>query len=158
MKSLTKTGGLDKPYTELTLTEDSGDFYWVKFTNFMFEEPGQIYEGKVQYQYQYRDYLDGGGARSEWLNVGEPVAFGETTGWVELIVYKQYFNSSGYARADYRIVDEAGNVIKRMNAYGNMGNYSDYWTAYIGRRYQHIMHGFRNHSSSPINVTQWTGL
>ena len=141
------------------VTEDTGTSCWIKFYNFIFEtgedDPTDIV---VQYQYQYTMDWETG-TKSEWLNMGNAVAFGETTGWVEMPAIKQYFNSSGYARIDYRAVDTTtGEVLQYMNEDGEMQTFSDYWTAYIGRRYNHVMAGTRTAKTSPMFISQFTAL
>lgn len=146
------------PY-ETNITENTDEMCWVKFYNFLYEEDGEYCQQKLQYQWQY---TDAEGNKSEWQNVGEPVAFGESTGWQPITVIKEVFNSSGYARIDYKIKvqDENGNYTQDLqlwNASGKYVSYSDYWTGYVGRRYHHIMGGMR--SAKPIaSVRQFTAL
>ncbi len=121
----------------------------VMFLNFLYESPGVPYPGKLQYQ-GIRQGED------EWFNVGEPVGFGEATDRVEIILHKTVYNSSGYQRIDYRILDEDGNELQKWNG-SRMVKYSDYWTGYIGRVYMHFFRGYR--TTSPVcNVSQWTSL
>ncbi|MBQ8224452.1 MAG: hypothetical protein IJZ86_03750 [Bacteroides sp.] len=94
--------------------------------------------------------------KSEWINLGAPVAFGETTGWIELPLIKQYFNSSGYARIDYRALDaDTDELLQYMNSKGTMVDYSDYWTGYVGRAAHHILAGTRSSTTRPISVNQF---
>ena len=122
----------------------------VRFYNFLYENATTPYPGKIQYQYQhYRT--------KEWTNLGAPVGFGEATERVEILIVKSVFNSSGYQRVDYRILDETGAVLRLMNSNNVMTNYSDYWTGYVGRAYMHIFGGIR--TASPVaSVRQWTSL
>ena len=100
--------------------------------------------------------------KSEWLNVGEPVAFGESTGWIKLPMVKQTFNNAAQSRVDYRIVlegetndDGTPKLFQQINSGGTAyANYSDYWTAYAGRHCMHIFRGFRSDKSSRAGVTQ----
>ncbi|MCI1682864.1 MAG: hypothetical protein LKI39_09945 [Bacteroides sp.] len=146
------------PYdTNVTMNTDS--VCWVKFYDFMYEQEGEYCALKLQYQYQY---TKADGTKSEWTNVGSPIGFGETTGWQPIRVIKSVFNSSGYARIDYKIKvqDENGEYTQDLqlwNSRGNYVSYSDYWNGYIGRRYHHILKGMR--SAKPIaSVSQFTAL
>ena len=143
----------------------------VMFCNFMYENDasGNLvpYPGKLQYQ-----WMDPRSTSSDpvWHNVGEPVAFGEVTERTVIKVVKSVFNSSGYCRIDYRILDENGNILTRINSSGNEVNYSDWWNAYIGRSYMHIFGGIRNPKFEPndegklvaveptVAVRVWTSL
>lgn len=138
------------PY-EANITEHSDTTAWVKFYNFLYESGDQPTNLKLQYQYQYPiEYNEKGVVirKSEWTNVGSPVSFGETTGWIPVIVHKSVPISSGYARLDYKIkvIDANGNDtgdLQIMNSSNNFVNYSDWWTAYVGRRYHHTISGMR---------------
>lgn len=143
----------------------------VMFCNFMYENDasGNLvpYPGKLQYQWR-----DPRSTSSDpvWHNVGEPVAFGEVTERTVIKVVKSVFNSSGYCRIDYRILDENGNILRMINSSGNEVNYSDWWNAYIGRSYMHIFGGIRNPKFEPndegklvaveptVAVRVWTSL
>lgn len=135
----------------------------VMFCNFIYENDGNgnliPYPGKLQYQ-----WMDPRSTSSDpvWHNVGEPVSFGEVTERTVIKVVKSVFNSSGYCRIDYRILDENGNVLRMVNSSGNEVNYSDWWNAYIGRSYMHILGGIRNadvNAGQPtIAVRVWTSL
>ncbi len=128
-------------------TFDTDSCAKVMFINLLYEAPGQPYQGKIQYKYS----TTGSGAPDEeWHNLGAPVGFGEATERVKITVRKTVHNSSGYQRVDYRMYDEAG---KRLVVGGS--NYSDYWTAYIGRCYMHFFGGLRV-GSPKASVKQWT--
>ncbi|MFV0592087.1 MAG: hypothetical protein ACK5M7_11945 [Draconibacterium sp.] len=129
------------PYTP-NVTEDTDSTTYVKFYNFMFETEGEPTDLKLQYQ-----YIDPN--NGDLINIGEPVAFGETTGWQPVKIIKTVNNSSGYARVYYRIkvIDNNGSVVGDLQLYNSSSNYvsySDYWTGYIGRRVHHVMAGFRS--------------
>lgn len=146
------------PY-ETNTTMDTDSTCWVKFYNFLYEKEGEYSTLKLQYQYQY---TTGDGTKSEWLNIGSPVAFGESTGWQPITVIKSVFNSSGYARIDYKIKvqDENGEYTQDLQVWNSNGkyvSYSDYWNGYIGHRYHHVLKGMR--SAKPISsVSQFTAL
>ena len=123
----------------------------IKFVNLIYETPGQPYEGKLQYQWQNP-------RTKEWENLGNPVGFGEATDRCPILIVKSVFNSSGYCRIDYRILDEDGNTFQHWNSSGKMTNYSDYWNGYIGRSYMHFLSGIRQDKTNRVAVKQWTSL
>ena len=149
------------PASAAMWTTDS--VFKVQFVNLLFETPGVPYTGRLQYQYQrvgnILHPITGvkiGEETADWFNMGEPVAFGETTGLQTLIMHKQTFNSSGSQRFNYRILDENGNELMKWNG-SKMAKYSDYWTAYIGRVYIHFFRGSR--TTAPVcNVSQWASM
>ena len=62
-----------------------------------------------------------------------------------------------FVREDYRILDEAGNVLQVRNSSGKMVDYSDWWNARVGKVYMHFLRGYR--TATPISgVTVWTSL
>ena len=122
----------------------------VAFYNFLYEDAKTPYAGKIQYQYQEK-------RTGIWKNIGSPVAFGQASSREQIVIVKDVFNSSGYCRIDYRMLDEGGNVLRLMNSSGGMVNYSDYWTGYVGRAYMHIFGGIR--TATPVaSVRVWTSL
>lgn len=133
------------------VTEKTDSTAWIKFYNFLYEKTDVPTTLKLQYQYQYPIKYDEKGnviVKSDWLNVGKPVSFGETTGWIPVVVNKSVLISSGTARLDYKIkvIDETGTDIgelKILNSKNAFVNYSDYWNAVIGRRYHHTISGMR---------------
>lgn len=139
------------PYPKV-ITEHTGATAWVKFYNVLYEEPGVPTPLTLQYQYQYT--VDNATAeKSEWLNLGQPVSFGEATGWEPVPVNKTVEVSAGTARIDYRIRvigsdgSDQGSLMVR-NASGNMVEYSDWWNATIGRVVHHMYAGYR--TTTPI--------
>ncbi|GAB3012574.1 hypothetical protein GCM10027051_14500 [Niabella terrae] len=146
------------PYPTIT-TEETGTTCWIRFYNFLYETEGVPTDLKLQYQYQYTMDVETG-EKSEWLNLGTPAAFGESTGWEPVPVVKSVEISSSYARVDYRIrvIGTDGSdqgPLKVRNGSGNMVDYSDWWTAYTGRAYHHIIGGMR--AATPISsVRQFT--
>jgi hypothetical protein len=148
------------PYQANT-TGDTDSTAWVKFYNFMYESAGVPTTMKLQYQYYYKDPSTG--VWTDPVNVGNPVSFGETTGWQPVKVKKMYFNSSGYISLYYKIkvIDNNGNDtgdLKKVNSKGKTVTYSDYWRAYIGRRYHHFMSGIRSAKSPSADVRVFTAL
>ncbi len=135
------------PYQPL-VTEYTGSTAWVKFYNFLFEKEGVPTNLKLQYQCQYV-IVDSTKEKSDWMNVGKPVAFGESTGWEPVHVnVSTTAITSGNDRVDYRIkvIDQNGNDtgdLLVLNASSKIVNYSDWWTAYVGRRYYHVISGMR---------------
>jgi hypothetical protein len=142
------------PY-ESNITEDTDSACYVKFYNFLFEAGDEPTGLSLQYQYVDSE-------TKELVDIGEPIAFGETTGWQSVKVKKEVYNSSGKAKIYYKIkvVDANGNItgdLQLLNSKGNIVDYSDYWNGYIGRRYHHVLSGVR--SENPVaKVRQFTGL
>lgn len=124
-------------------TVETDTTQWVKFYNFLYETAGVPTTLKLQYQYMSH-------RTTQLVNIGEPVAFGETTGWQQVLLLKlpNELVTAGSRRIDYRIkvVDDAGNIVGDLqirNSSGTYVNYADYWTGTIGRRYHHIFSGMR---------------
>lgn len=136
----------------------------LRFLNFVYDTVGVPYPGKLQYQYREYNTKDTIGWEPDakdptkmvpiteyncWKNVGEPVGFGEATKRVLVHVDKikginaSGFNSSGSQYLYYRILDEKGQVLQGYwsATATKLSNYSDYWTAYIGRVYNHFFVG-----------------
>jgi hypothetical protein len=142
---------------------NTDEVFQVQFVNLLFETPGVPYSGTLQYQYirsgNILDPITGeviGPEPEIWYNMGEPVAFGETTGFQILEMHKQTFNSSGSQRFDYRILTADGEELMKWNG-SKFVKYTDYWTAYIGRVYTHFFRG--NRAVSPVcNVSQWASM
>lgn len=144
------------PYATV-ISENTATVGWVKFYNFMYEVDAASATGvspttsKLQYQYFYTDPATK--VKSDWINVGEPVAFGEATGFQQVTVLKDTYNSGGSARLDYRIMvqDADGNYtvqLQVINSSSKMVDYTDWWTAAIGRNYHHFFAGVR--TKAPI--------
>jgi hypothetical protein len=161
-------------------TYDTDTIAYVKFYNILYEEGNAPTNLTLQYQYrknwvhplytlydQQRGLIpegknvgDATGTKAgvdigPWTNLGEPVAFGETTGWQVVPVEKNTYVAQGAARIDYRIiVTKGGTVGVDMNADGLLlaqttsGSapvvYSDYWNSTVGRRVHHFYSGTRN--------------
>lgn len=143
------------PY-EPAVTENTGETAWVKFYNFLYDTIGVPTTLKLQYQWQYTVDNETG-ELSDWSNLGNPVAFGESTGWDTVHVNKTDLISSGHGRINYRIrvIDQSGNdagSLQVLNSRGSMVDYSDYWNAYIGRRYHHFLSGIR--TASPTSAVR----
>ncbi|MCK7533421.1 MAG: hypothetical protein MZV63_21500 [Marinilabiliales bacterium] len=103
---------------------------WVKFYNFLYETAGVPTTLKLQYQYiSHRT--------GQVVNVGAPVAFGQTTGWQQVLLLKlpTQIVTDGTRRIDYRIkvVDDAGNIVGDLmvrNSSGVMVPYADFLERY----------------------------
>ena len=164
--------------SEENMTQNTAEHHFINFYNMMYEKEGEPYVGALQYQCQtvldweanaaYKkltaeEQATAWDGKSEWLNVGEAVEFGQSTGWIKLPMVKQTFNNAAQSNVDYRIVipgeeDAEGNPVlfQQINSKGTAyANYSDYWTAYAGRHCMHIMRGFRSSTASRTGVTQW---
>ncbi len=142
------------PYST-NVTENTDSVAWVRFNNFLYETAGV--PNNLRLQYQYIDPVT-----TQLVNIGEPVMFGETTGWQPVKVIKSVFNSTGSRIITFRIkvVDGSGAVLGELqvrNASGVMVNYTATATLFIGRRYHHNLGGFR--SAVPISsVRVFTAL
>lgn len=152
------------PFTPL-VTDSTAKVAWVRFYNFLYETDGVPTPLKLQYQRQYVVAYatpTTPEVKSDWINVGSPVSFGEATGWEQIDVNKPIVISAGTARVDYRIRMIGANgadlgSLMVMNSSNAFVEYSDYWNASIGRRYMHILSGFR--AAKPTSaVRQFTSL
>ena len=137
------------PAPEFGRALDTDSLCRVQFINLLYEADGQPYRGLVQYGVQDND-------TKEYMPVGEPVAFGQCTKWFTPIVRKSVYNSSGYQREEVCLfaVDNNGNVTGKLPytlSNGNTGEFTDYWTWYIGRAYRQIAAG--NCGSKTIRCT-----
>lgn len=148
------------PYPK-NVTEHTDSTAWIKFYNFLYENATTPTSLKLQYQYQYTmDIVTK--VKSPWLNLGQPVAFGETTGWQPVPVIKEVPLSAGSARIDYRIrmIGSNGEDLGSLqinNASNAFVDYSDFWNAAIGRAYHHVLSGIRT-TAPRTAVRQFTAL
>ncbi len=132
------------PY-ESNITTDTDSACYVKFYHFLYETDGVPCSLKLQYQYQ--DLRTG-----EMVNVGQPVSFGETTGWQRIKVIKKpsEFNTQGTNNVTYKIklVNADGTIagdLQVMNASSKYVSYSEAAKLQgIGRRYHHTLAGMRS--------------
>ncbi len=179
--------------TEFPFISERKSYYtdtigYVKFYNLLYETKGEPTSLTLQYQYQYilhpiyteddRDKglipegkkvgdVTGDTRRSDWYNLGKPVAFGETTGWQEVPVKKSSFLAQGSANIYYRIlVTSGGEVGVTMDAEGRLrarttgvnhplNTYNDYWSLTVGRRSHHFFSGTRNEAPGSAVRTFW---
>lgn len=106
----------------------------VRLINFLWEPDGNggVKPTERKCQYQWRDNTGEKDVNGEyyWHNIGGPIAFGEASDREQIIIHKSTFNSSGYVRINYRVIDQDGNQMT-----------TDYWTGDIGRAYDHIYKG-----------------
>ncbi len=138
-------------------TVETDSMTWVKFYNFLYETTGVPTDLRLQYQYVSH-------RTGELVNVGKPVAFGEGTGWQEVLVVKlpTELITQGSRRVDYRIkvIDADGNSLGDLQvgtSTGTIVDYSDWWTGNIGRRVHHIFCGLR--TAAPLcAIRQFTAL
>ena len=150
------------PYTA-NVTEHSDSTAWVKFYNFFYEKKDTPSDLKLQYQYQYvKDYNVKPNLKSDWINLGKPIAFGETTGWQSVVINKTVVISEGTAQLGFRIkvIDADGTdlgELQVLNSADKYVNYSEFKTCAIGRRYHHILSGMR--ADKPVSsVRTFTAL
>ena len=144
------------PYSKNT-TEDSDSTCWLKFYHFLYEDATTPCPLRLQYQYKDPVTL-------QLVNVGQPVLFGQTTGWQPIKIIKSVFNSEGYCRIDYsiKVIDDAGNIVgdlmaRKVGTSNTLVVYADYWNGYIGRYYHHVMSGIRTITPGSA-VRQFTAL
>lgn len=145
------------PYPR-NLTETTDSTAWVKFYNFLYETAGVPTTLRIQYQ-----YIDT--RTSVPVNIGQPVYFGESTDWVAVPVIKKPTEiitaGSRQVYFNMRIIDASGTdlgELTTMNTAGAFTDYTDYWTLSIGRRYHHMMAGFRAVKSPNSSVKVFTAL
>jgi hypothetical protein len=147
------------PYpTETTQYTDSSA--WVRFYNFMFETGTTPTTLKLQYQYRYVRNVATKDT-SGWINLGTPLTFGQSTGWERIPVIKTTELSQGSASVYYRIrlIGTDGSdqgSLQIINSSGKYVDYSDFWTATIGRVYHHVLSGWRADKTSTVAVRQFT--
>ena len=126
------------PYTT-RITAGTDSTCWVKFYNFLYDSARVPTILKLQYQ-----YVDPRNA-AVLINIGQPVLFGETTGWQPVKVVKEIFNSTGYDLAmpfKIKVIDSGGAVVGDLqirSSSGTYGSYAETKDVYIGRRYHHIV-------------------
>ena len=129
---------------------DTDSVVYVRFVNLLYEDATTPYPGKLQYQWRRADQDE-----DTWQNVGNPVAFGEATDFEVITIHKTTFNSTGSQNVYYRLLTDEGEVLQVLNTNDKMVNYSDYWTATLGRAYSHHFAGVR--TAKPVSsVRQWT--
>jgi hypothetical protein len=147
------------PYpTETTERTDSSA--WVRFYNFMFETGNTPTPLKLQYQYRYVRNVATKDT-SGWINLGNPLAFGQSTGWERIPVIKTTEISQGSASVYYRIrmIGNDGSdqgSLQITNSSSKLVDYSDFWTETIGRVYHHVLSGWRANKASPVAVRVFT--
>jgi len=120
--------------TPTAATFDTDSVAAVRLINMVWKvENGAVvpYPNKIQYQWRDNTGEKDADGNYYWHNIGGPIAFGEASDRELVIIHKSTFNSSGYVRINYRVVDaETGAQMT-----------TDYWTGYIGRVYDHIYRG-----------------
>jgi hypothetical protein len=99
------------------------------------------------------------------VNIGPPVAFGQTTDWQKVTVVKLPTDlvSAGSRTITFNIktVDANGNLGPSLQIMGTSGTYTNYTatqTNVIGRRYHHIFAGFRAMTTANASVRVFTAL
>jgi hypothetical protein len=143
------------PYTP-NVTSATDSACWIKFYNFLYETTGTLYAKKIQYQYvDSRTGLN--------VNIGQPVAFGEATDWIKVTVVKTDLVSAGSRTVTFKMkeVETNGTVgadLQIMNTGGTYAAYTATASLVIGRRYHHIMAGYRAVKSPNSSVRVFTAL
>jgi hypothetical protein len=138
-------------------TEKTDSTAWIKFYNFLYETAA-LGPTALKLQYQYVDYRT-----NQPVNIGKPVAFGESTGWEPVTVVKDNNISQGSRLMSFKIktVDANGNIVGDLSIMGTGGTYAAYTatsTLGIARRYHHIMSGFRAFNAPNSAVRIFTAL
>jgi hypothetical protein len=142
------------PY-EKSVSLDTDTISHVKFYNFLYETAGVPTTLRLQYQYIYtRSYFNEKFERiilnKDTLDVGPPVAFGESTGWQPVKVFKETYNNVATANLNYllQVVDANGNIVGRLQVRNNAGAMQPYaapniTATSVGRNVHHIFAGIR---------------
>jgi hypothetical protein len=144
------------PYPR-NLTEKTDSICWIKFYNILYETAA-LGPTALRLQYQYIDYRT-----TLPVNIGPPVAFGETTDWQPVTVVKDNNISAGSRLMTFKIktVDASGNIIGDLQIMGTGGTYAAYtstFTCAIARRYHQVMSGFRAVAAPNSSVRTFTAL
>ena len=160
-------------------TELTGEAFYVRFVNLQYEDANfNIPDYKLQYWYQDPTDL-------EWYPASDPVGFGEASNWYRVHVdqfaperSKQSGSGSSRFSADNRVGHTVTSgtctiyyKMKRIEADGteswytyNRKNgaeaseteYTDYWTAYVGRHEFHMFRGCRvTDGGTTSNTAAW---
>ena len=142
------------PAPEFGRALDTDSLCRVHFVNLLYEADGTPYTGLVQFGVQNLD-------TKEYEPVGEPIGFGQSTSWFPVKIRKTVFNSSGSQRREVCLfaVDNNGNVTGKLpytKSNGTIGEFTDYWTWYIGRAYRQIAAGNCGSSSIRCTLYQFT--
>jgi hypothetical protein len=133
----------------------------VMFVNMLFEDntghpvtPATPYPGKLKFQYQDNK-------TKEWVDVGDYVSFGETSGRQVVRVRKQDgVITSGYESILFRILTESGDVLQYRSG-AAVTAYTPWQyarTLYIGRAYVYIISGVRTGRAPSTSLAPWTSL
>ena len=144
------------PYPRNT-TSITDSICWIKFYNILYET-AVLGPTTLRIQFQYIDYRT-----NLPVNIGAPVAFGETTGWQPVTVVKDNNISAGSRLMTFKMktVDAGGVITGDLQIMGTGGTYSAYtstFTCAIGRRYHQVMSGFRAVAAPNSSVRTFTAL
>ena len=137
------------------VTDIIGAGSYGKFYNFLYESEGVPFSKKLQ------TYLKNPESGEYDVKYGEPFGFGEGTKWTVIPFKKSVYNSSGYARVDYKfhVIGANGNdegLLKKGAA--NNTDVTDYWTYYVGRAYTMFVGGVRDCSGVAVFTPRWTSM
>lgn len=120
--------------TPLTYATDS--LATIRFYNFAFKGNASTpYPGKIQYQWCHDKSVGStgrGGVDGNWVNLGEPVGFGEATDRVPVVVWKETVISAGSEVLWFRGIDPVTGAVVLD---------TDWWTTSIGSVVNHILRG-----------------
>jgi hypothetical protein len=140
---------------------------YIKFYNFLYEDATTQTALKLQYQYVDTHYNTNVTPNtiiySDTINIGNPVAFGETTGWQPVKVVKTVNISAGSNKIYFliKVIDANGKKVgdlSIMNSKGLYQSYTDNKTESLGRRYHHILGGIRTSKTVVTSTGEFTAL
>ncbi len=143
-------------------TEPVGEGANHRFYNFVWETSTQPATFKLQ-AYFKNQLTEGDNAGEFDIPCGKPFGFGEDSGWATIPMKKSIYNSSGYARMDFKLKkigangEDLGWFQYKSTATASPKDYTDYWTTYIGRAYIYFMHGIVEHEGiAAVGNARWT--
>ena len=128
-----------------------------QYYNFIFDN-GKPCDFKIQL-YEMPTELTGSD-KTKYVKVGEPIGFGESTGWFVSYVKKTSYNASGSATrymSFKKVVNgvEEDDFMTYTNSSGKTTSFNDYWTEYQGRAVRRIARGDVSSKTTTFAVTNF---
>ncbi len=143
-------------------TEIIGEGANHRFYNFVWETSTQPATFKLQ-AYFKNQLTEGDNAGAFDIPCGKPFGFGEDSGWATIPMKKSIYNSSGYARMDFKLKkigpngEDLGWFQYKSSNTAAPKDYTDYWTTYVGRAYIYFMYGIVAHEGiAAVGNQRWT--
>lgn len=134
------------------VTTNTAEVAGVRVYNFMFEDANTPSKDKLQLRLKNTE-------TGEYEPVSQPIGFGEATPWLDARVLKTTYNSGGSQRRDLDLMVVDGSNLKPLEYVKSNGTtsngFTDYWTMYIGRCSQWILHGIRTDKNVPISIANF---